>query len=321
MHIKSNRLYIQCVNDPLIYAIETTSAIVVKTIRFADDYHITLELRNTTFTISPCGSLIFTKSPHEDQVKCIRISNEEIVGQFRIPISLSTKKYSCTSLCYHPSKDLISCSIFGDTIHSCLFLLCHESEEQSKRHGSVVRCKEEISWEHDLSTLQQWYNNRSQDITNSADDIALDSILSRIDDLFFMAIRSPKSVVDTEQLKDMQTFLQKFDSAQMQRPDDEKASQESQNNKDEQDNIVFLNDGKRNDTIAMPTRLSFQMQSTANNPSSNSNDTKSNSSRHTFNISKGTAAKTKSIPKQNSDDANTLSDGSEPSNRTFEVPK
>lgn len=318
--MKSNRLYIQCVNDPLIYAIETTSAIVVKTIRFADDYHITLELRNTTFTVSPCGSLIFTKSPHEDQVKCIRISNEEIVGQFRIPISLSTKRYSCTSLCYHPSKDLISCSIFGDTIHSCLFLVCHESEEQSKRHGSVVRCKEEIGWEHDLNTIQQWYNNRSQDITNTADDIALDSILSRIDDLFFMAIRSPKTTVDTEQLKEMQTFLQKFDSAPTQRPDDEKASRESQDNKDEQDNVVFLNNEKFIDSIAMPTRLSLQMQSTTNHTSTNSNDTQSNnSSRHTFNISKEQAAKTKSISKRISDHANTLSDGSQPSNRTFEV--
>lgn len=152
LHVKSNRLYVQCVNDPLIYAIETTSAIIVKTIRFADDYHITLELRNT-FTVSPCGTVIFTKSAHEDQIKCIRISNEEHLGQFRIPISLTTKKYAVTSLCYHPSKDLISCSIFGDTIHSCLFLLCHETEEMSKRHGSIIRNKEQISWEHDLNTL------------------------------------------------------------------------------------------------------------------------------------------------------------------------
>lgn len=316
--MKSNRLYVQCVNDQLIYAIETTSAIIVKTIRFADDYHITLELRNT-FTISPCGSLIFTKSAHEDQIKCIRISNEELVGQFRIPISLTTKKYAVTSLCYHPSKDLISCSIFGDTIHSCLFLMCHETAEMSKRHSSVIPSRDDLNWEHDLSTLQQWYTNRSQEITvtDGPNGIALDSILSRIDDLFFMAIQSPHNLSENGQLKDMQMFLQKFplDSTTT-RLDDEPQSQEHSKKDELLESVEFLNKEQFNENFTKPSRMTFQMKSTSN--ISCSTDTQSIGSRHTFDISKQTNPK---VMANTSDRPNSQSDESEPSNRTFEIPK
>lgn len=307
----------QCVNDPLIYAIETTSAIIVKTIRFADDYHNTLELRNT-FTISPCGSLIFTKCAHDDQIKCIRISNEEVMGQFRIPISLTTKQYAVTSLSYHPSKDLIACSIFGDTIHSCLFLLCHETDDINKRQGSIIQNKDDINWEHDLNTLQQWYNNRSYDMTNidGVNEIALDSILNRIDDLFFMAIRSPKIVSDNDQFKEMQIFFQKMCSKPSQvMPSNDDLQSQDHNQNDEKNSVQLFNDEHIDNTFAKHTQMSFKMKTSAN-VSSKSTDTQSNSSRHTFNIKKPTTLK-QTIEKN----ADMQSNESETSNRTFEIQK
>lgn len=104
LHAKFNRLYVQCINDPLIYVIETTSVVVVQTIKYSDhDHNTVMEIWNS-FTISPCGSMLFVKCPNDDQIKCMRLSNEEQIAEIRIPISC---KYSITSLAYHPNKNLL----------------------------------------------------------------------------------------------------------------------------------------------------------------------------------------------------------------------
>lgn len=224
LHAKLNRLFVQCINDPLIYTVETTSAVVIQTIKYSDhDHNALLEFRHT-FTVSPCGSLLFVKSPNEDQLKCIRLSNEEQIAEIRMPISLTTRKYSVTSLAYHPNKNLMVCSIFGDSINASLFFICNESDtEQGGQQSNDLN--EFYGFNDNLNqsyhALDEWQKNHEQEFIAATDNgiksIAIDSILNRIDDLFFMAIRSPKRNEDddggggqNDQFKEVQEFLEKI---------------------------------------------------------------------------------------------------------------
>lgn len=212
----------------MIYTIETTSAVVVQTIKYSDhDHNALMEFRNT-FTVSPCGSLLFVKSPNEDQLKCIRLSNDEQIAEIRLPISLTTRKYSVTSLAYHPSKNLMVCSIFGDSISASLFFICNESDtEQNGQQSNDLN--EFYGFNDNLNqsyhALDEWQKNHEQEFIAATDDgiksIAIDSILNRIDDLFFMAIRSPKqnendggggggSGRQHDEFKEVQEFLEKI---------------------------------------------------------------------------------------------------------------
>lgn len=208
LHVNFHHLYVQCFNDPLIYAIETTSAIVVQTIKTTSEEIISLENQNT-FTVSPCGSFIFSKCPNDDQVKCIRTSNEEQIGQFRIPISLTTRKYTVTSLNFHPTQNVIACSIFGDQINSCLFLMYNETDATNKQHKTTDRRDED----RDFNSFAELHNNRPLEMFSNDENQskpAFVSILNRIDDLFCIAIQSPKHTNDYDRLKEMHAFLQKL---------------------------------------------------------------------------------------------------------------
>lgn len=336
LHAKSNRMYVQCINDPLVYAIEITSAVVIQTIKYADEGHTSLDTRNT-FTVSPCESLLFTKCPSEDQIKCIRVSNEEQFGQMRIPISLATRKYSVTSLTYHPSKNLIACSIFGDVISSCLFVMYNESDVMKKEHDS----RYEDDLQHDIHALEEWHNGRSQEFGDTAEvgikSIAIDSILNRIDDLFFMAIRSPQQD-DTDQFKEMQQFLEKLrlESPKM-LTDGNQRSATTPNGKSDVSNKVeaYLTElssasgeskkgePKSNSLFEKPNvRASWQLQSTSK-VSSKSDDSHSDSSHHTFEVTKPAKQKTQSKRSDDNEMSNATysieSDMSKRSNLTFEI--
>ncbi|XP_031640642.1 jouberin-like [Contarinia nasturtii] len=297
MHVKSNRLFVQC--DPLIYVIETTSAVVVRTIKLLSDDHIEPEIHDT-FTISPCGSLIFMKSPYENQIKCIRISNEEHVGQFRLPISLITKTYTVTSLSYHPTKDLIACAIFGDLIHSSMFLWCNGVDNVSTFDPPN---EDDAHTKYDtMFNSQECYNVKTQE-TITADGIK--SILNRIDDLFFMAVRS--SIVENDQFKDMELLLHKLSLQSKTMPSDNTITK-GQSTNDEEEHMFDISNESNGPEISR--RQSRQLQSVTNIiPKS----IDSNSSKHTFQI------KTEKLNQKQTDE--TQSDLSEPSNLTFEIIK
>lgn len=298
LHAKSNRLYAQCINDPFVYAIEITSGVVIQTIKYADEGHASFELRNT-FTVSPCGTLIFTKCLNEDQIKCIRVSNDEQIGQFRIPISLATRKYSVTSLTYHPDKNLMACSIFGDVINSCLFMMYSECDSRKEEHDFVNRY--DVDLEPNFHTLDEWRTNRTHAI--NGDDfntgIGIKSILNRIDDLFFMAIRSPQNDDGIDQFKEMQQFFDKFhmESSQMIGDGNENMASHSQNQVVEQSDKIDAHsneissasgeskkgDFKSNSLFEKSTgRKSWQLQSTTKLSSKSNNDSLSDSSNHTI---------------------------------------
>lgn len=226
LHAKFNRLFVQCINDSLIYIIETTSAVLIQTIEYSD--HTLLEFRNT-FTVSPCGSLLFVKSPNDDELKSIRLSNEEEIAEIRLPIPLTTRKYSITSMAYHPNKNLMVCSIFGDAINSSLFLMCNDTDtEQNGQQSNDLNEFYDLNDNLNQSyhALDKWKKNHEQEFIAATDNgiksIAIDSILNRIDDLFFMAMRSPKQNDDgsggpptgdagsNDQFKEVQEFLEKI---------------------------------------------------------------------------------------------------------------
>lgn len=205
LHPKMNRLYVQCINDSLIYAIETASAIVIQTMKLLENDLKLINNRNI-FKISPCGSFIFMNNSVDDQIECYRLSNEEKINQFRLPISLATRKYTITSLSYHPNMNLIACTIFGDSISSSLFMVCHGTDETLQTNRKVVNYGKDVDLERDLLTLEEWHNMRTNINKNHVSN-TFSSILNRIDDLFFMAIQSPKQMNDFEQLKYIQSTI------------------------------------------------------------------------------------------------------------------
>lgn len=264
-----------------------------------DDDLIKSEFQNT-FTISPCGFLIFTKSPHEDQIKCFRISNEECIGQFRIPLSFIAKKYTVTSLSYHPYKDLIMCTVFG-LIHSCMFLLCDERNLTIK-NGS--------DFEGHIRNLQECQTSQSQEVIKTNE---INCILNRIDDLFFMAIRSSVGFMD------MELLLGKLSIDSSIADPVNKFKTIAQNTNGERTNISSNVNSNESVESENGPRIFDEAKRTANY-SSKSIDSQSNSSRYTYQIDKHTKSRRKF--KQNYEyELNSQTDLSEQSNCTFEIQK
>lgn len=193
LHPKSNRIFVQCLNDPLIYVIDITSTIVTQTIE-------TDLGTSRTFTISPCGTFILTNGRNEDQIKCIRILDAKESTHFRLPISLTTRKYLITSLTFHPTKNIIACTLFGKSMNFCLYLMYHDNRNiHEKSIGENLR--------FDSTSIDQWNGFRFEESARFGSE-ALDFFLQRIDDLFRIAIYNPKHFTEYEQLK--QVNLQKL---------------------------------------------------------------------------------------------------------------
>lgn len=204
LHPKLNRLYVQCVNDPILYVIETTSAVVIQTMQLSDDIQsFPNASERKLFTISPCGSLIFTNLSHHEKIDCFQLSHAEKIGQFLVPLSIAARSFKVTSIAFHPTMNLMACTVFGDLIDSSIFLAYHDD---GKANMPAKYDKNEFSLASEL------YGPRSNvPIISSSNTIA--SILEQIDHLFFMAVHSPKSINDLERLKKMQTTLQNLQNS------------------------------------------------------------------------------------------------------------
>lgn len=333
----------QCISDPLIYVIEITSAIVIQTVKYADQNHNALEIRST-FAVSPCGTFLFTKCPNDDQIKCIRLSNDEPAGQFRIPISLSTRNYSITSLSYHPSKNLLAYSMYGDSLSSCVFVMCNETDIIRNEMNAIDRYENDV--ERDFHAFEQWQKIQEQELPITSHlkgynggnkSIAIDSILNRIDDLFFMAIRSPQHTDDNDPFKEVQKILEKMnlDAAQIHTntnqmiedppKDDEmgKIQSEMPINGMSSSSTDSKKRPKRESILRKQNaRASWQLKNT-----SKSDDIQSDSTQHTFSVEPATKPNN-SNPAQNGEherSQGTYSIASDEedtnqSNLTFEIP-
>lgn len=318
LHVKFNRLFVQCTNDPLIYVIETTSAVVIQTIKYSDhDHNAFMEIRST-FTVSPCGSLLFVKSPNDDQLKCIRLSNEEQIAEIRIPISLTTCKYSITSLAYHPNKNLLVCSIFGDLINASLFFICNETDTEQHTHPPG-----DVNEFYAFQALDEWQKNHEQEFIQATDDgiksIAIDSILNRIDDLFFMAIQNPKHNDNDEsggagsgggggsgghdQFKEVHEFLEKI------RIDPSQSRAEERENYDD-DSEYHVNSYSNEPS----SQSGYHMMPVTKLNLRSDDESQSDVSRHTFDVEQSATKQ-----KQNETIVAPKIDENEQSNATFSI--
>lgn len=318
----------------MIYAIETTSGIVIQTIRSTDEMH-EMKVRNT-FTVSPCGSLIFTKCSQEEKIKCFRITDGDYIDQIRVPHSLITKKYAVTSLNYHPTKNLIAYSILGRNIHSCLFLLCSDQEPFKKSDETYLQNEIDRHLNSGTFNFQQLQNIQSQDLNlHDIKSFAFESILNRIDDLFLLAIQSPKHADAKGQLMGMQLLLEKFSKTSLQIKDDTiqsitKSKHEIEGNVDiglsrVVGSISSGSDGSKKsklktDLVEELTGKMWQMKN-KNTILSKIGDSESSSSRHTFQIEKKKNSLQFNEHELSNATYSVQSDGSQQSNLTFEIQK
>lgn len=301
LHPKSNRIFVQCLNDPLIYVIDITSAIVTQTIKTA------LETRQT-FTISPCGTFIFTNCMNNDQIKCIHILDAKEGTHFRLPISLTAQKYLITSLTFHPTKNIIACTLFGSLMDFCLYLMYHDN-------GNIHEKSIAEDLRLNLNFIDQWNGLRSKDSIIFGSE-AIEAILHRIDDLFCIAIQSPKHFAEYEQLKQMQMDLEKIQQPLRNLDIDEK----------ELENVAkdFQKNSNGSIKIFEIKHLSEEHRSHAKNLDINA--TQSTSSNQTFTLEKKpqqteTVLTFNEKSKESEKSSQTYSINSDRSNLTFDVQK
>lgn len=295
LHPKNNRILAQCLKDPLIYVIDITSAIVTQTIETAPE--------TRRFTISPCGTFIFTNGINDDKINYIRILDAKESKHFRLPISLTTRKYLITSLTFHPTKNIIACTLFGSSINFCLYLMYHDNENiHEKSIGENLR--------HDLHSINQWNGLRSKESAIFGSE-ALEAILHRIDDLFCIAIQSPKHFAEYEQLKQMQMDLEKLQQPLLNLNMDEKVLENVAKDIRKDSNGFIQN---------------FEIKHRSHVKNMDNNDMQSTSSHQTFTLETRvqqteTVLKFNGKGKESDNSSQTFSINSDRSNLTFDIHK
>lgn len=257
---------------------------------------------------------------------------------------------SVTSLAYHPNKNLMVCSIFGDLINSSLFVLTNamDTTEQSVQHPfddahGFYKLNDNLNQSY--HALDQWQRNHEDEFIAATDDgiksNAIDSILNRIDDLFCMAIRSPKNNDSNDfggsmdQIKEVQEFLEKIhiestqSKAAQNRPNDTEnhdsngpSCQSSDFSRPDSKGYRMLSASKQN------ACASWQLQSTTNASRAHSDDdSPSDASHHTFSVEPPARNQNEIVVGRKSDEYElsnaTFSiqsvSASNNSNRTFEI--
>lgn len=214
LHPKFNRLYVQCVNDPIIYVIETMTALVIQTIQLSSDAQsLPLSAHDRkTFTISPCGFLIFANTSGHDRIECFKISTGEKVAEYLTPIPIAARSFKITSVKYHPNMNVMVYTIFGDSIEANMFVLYHDNGKDGvnveQKHTLRNVGEHMMKNEAERSFFDALYAMPS--ISSACVSDALISILEQIDDLFMVATPSPRQNGDFDRLNDMQRTLQRL---------------------------------------------------------------------------------------------------------------
>lgn len=330
LHPKSNRIYVQCANDPMIYAVETTTAIVMQSLNSCIDHMVDFSQyslhKRPIFTIAPCGTQIYTNNGIDSRVECINLQNDTDRNNIHIPSSLTTRKMTITMLSYHPNKHLIACSVFGSFLNATLYLIASESVPNTMvmdpTHPNFCFGKD-IDLERDLHYLEEYHNKRAVNDTigkNLPQSNTVDSILNRIDDLFFIAIQTPKHTDDYEQLKDMQVVLDKLQPT-LNTPQTKLQDEAVQGNE-----MKFKNDSEHSASTNIEPIVTYQenekitfLENDKKLTEKNSKDSKS--SHETFIMDDGTVS-TKNKKQISDDGTYSIESGkSKQSNLTFEINK
>lgn len=174
------RLYAQQKNH-LIDCLDIASQIILNTIDMADhDQHI-----KNKFTISPCGSAIYTIQ--WDTILMYNILSGSLQSSFKIPYVKHRKSY-ISHLDYHPKLFLLSAAVYG--LNGGVVLLSHTSENYSiENHDEVF---------HRNGSDDRW--TLIKDHVHPQSSELLGNIIQRIDDILHQQPHS-KHKNETDDLK------------------------------------------------------------------------------------------------------------------------
>lgn len=289
---KGHRLYVQGVNDPSIHSVETTSGIVIQSI--GGDQSCA---GRQTFTFSSCGSLLF-KSSGAGKILCWNQLNDEHVNTLKLPIAGGRTFIS--SLVYHPSTFLLVCTVYGDTNGACMLILSHEINQMNALPVQTFQNDEH----HDDGTIEQKLcieDESSKAIMPAAKTFGtFVNILSRIDDLFALAMKRPNCTDDYKQRKQMEISLQQLKAPIQLMSSDVNGS----------DQAIDTTISSEAENDAKPMRNVLPQMIDA----SDSNSTHSN---NTFTLEKAT--KSDNDDEANDDHTFNVENSDENSNATFEI--
>lgn len=167
LHPKNeSRLYAQLKNHQ-INCLDTSSEIVLNNIGSIDDDQ---NVKNK-FTISPCGSTIYTIQ--WDTILIYNILSGTLQSSFKIPYVKHQKCYYINHLDYHPKLFLLSAAVYG--VNGGVVLLSHKSEGYSMDIQN-----------HKVSVHQESLDDRWMLLKNNVNPKSselLGNIIQRIDDI------------------------------------------------------------------------------------------------------------------------------------------
>lgn len=197
----------QTIKDPIIYSIEIISGTVIQSIGEQNAQRTNV---HKPFTLSPCGSHLFTSN--NNAIECWHCLNDKKMAQIQISISLDSTFIS--SLSYHPNKFLMACSVYGDASNVCMLLLNYENNDLNQMNDSNLSNYDRSNdLDRDLMALERWNCARAKTLYENGNTLhTFNNILNRIDDLFFMAIKSPNRTDDYKQRKQYDKLLEKLEN-------------------------------------------------------------------------------------------------------------
>lgn len=264
---KGHRLYAQCVNDPLIHSIEITSGIVVQSI---GEPHAKCAVGRQTFAFSSCGSLLF-KANAGAKITCWNQLNDDDVHTLKLPIA--SGRAFISSLIYHASKFWLACTVYGDK--TSLLLLGYENNGYEMHEPLQSIQNEKIEPPTKAVPIPRTFGT-------------FRNILSRIDDLFALAMKSTNCTDDYKQRKQLEISLQ-----QLKAP------------------IHLLSSDLIGSEVALDSTNSTDAEHNEKPKIEDHTDSSSTQSNHTFTLEKAS--------KSDDDHTFTVENSDQNSNATFEI--
>lgn len=271
---KGHRLYAQGVNDPFIHSIEITTGIVVQSI---GEPHAQSAVGRQTFAFSTCGSLLF-KANTGAKITCWNQLNDDDVNTLKLPIAGGRAFVS--SLIYHVSKFWLACTVYGDAKGTCLLLLGHENNSSNDMHQPLQPNQND----HDATGEGSELPTRAVPLPRAFGTFG--NILSRIDDLFALAMKSTNCTDDRKQLE--------MSLQQLKAP------------------ICLLSSDLNDSEVAHDSTNSTEAEHNNENPKIDDHtDSSSTQSNHTFTLEKASES--------DDDHTFTVENSDQNSNATFEI--
>lgn len=206
MHPNDHRIYLNCIDINKIHCVEVASGIVVQTlptaIKVANGQKIPCQMAITT-----CGTIFYTALGNE--ITAWHNLNEKELHSIQIlPIDLDMNEmrpsaYISSISIHSKMKTLLSCALYGATDITAMFLYNDRNDMatarimQPQHVQSTDCCVGDMADTEKEAAVDRWQQIRHEIIATEQNNMGtFDDILERIDDLFYMAIKSPNRTDD-----------------------------------------------------------------------------------------------------------------------------